>query len=210
VHLLPHWNWAGRDGQSIPVMVYSNADEVELSLNGTSLGRKKTLSEPVNLPVGPSVSDSLTFASKYRLLWNVPYQAGALTAVAYKDGKEVARDTRQTAGVPARIQLSADRSSIHADGDDLSFITVRVEDAGGNLCPLAADLVHFQVSGNGRIAAVDNGNPATIEPFHAERRKAFNGLALLIVRSNPNDPGKINVTATSEGLAAGHVIIDSQ
>jgi len=210
VHLLPHWNWAGREGQSIPVMVYSNADEVELSLNGTSLGRKKTLSEPVILPVGSSVSNSPTFASKYRLQWNVPYRAGALTAVAYKDGKEVARDTRQTAGVPARIQLSADRSSIHADGDDLAFITVRVEDAGGNLCPLAADLVHFQVSGNGRIAAVDNGNPATIEPFHADRRKAFNGLALLIVRSNPSDPGKINVTATSQGLAAGHVIIDSQ
>jgi beta-galactosidase len=209
VHLLPHWNWEGREGQPIPVMVYSNADEVELSLNGTLLGRKKTLSEPVTIPVGTNVSESKTFASKYRLLWNVPFRAGALTAIAYKDGKEVARDTRQTAGAPARIQLSADRSTIQADGDDLSFITVRVEDAHGNLCPLADNLVHFRVSGNGRIAAVDNGNAATIEPFHADRRKAFNGLALLIVRSNPSDPGKINVTATAEGLAADHLVVDA-
>ena len=201
VHLLPHWSWSA-PGEAIPVMAYSNAQEVELLLNGASLGRKKTQSEPVVLPVGPNVSPTLTFASRYRLLWSVPFQPGTLTAIAYTGGKEVARDTVRTAGAPAQIRLLADRSIIQADGDDLSFITVRVEDADGNLCPLADTSVSFQVSGAGRIAAVDNGNPATVEPFHAERRKAFNGLALLIVRSRPDAPGKIEVEASADGLRA--------
>jgi beta-galactosidase len=210
VHVLPHWNWAGHEGENIPVMVYSNADEVELLLNGASLGRKKTLSEPVELPVGASVSATGKFQSKYRLLWNVPFQPGELTAIARAGGKEVARDSRRTAGAPARISLLADRNVIQADGDDLSFITVRVEDADGNLCPLANNLVHFRVSGSGRIAGVDNGNAATVEPFHADRRKAFNGLALLIVRSSSNEPGSIDVAASAEGLEGAHLEIDSR
>jgi beta-galactosidase len=104
----------------------------------------------------------------------------------------------------------ADRNVIQADGDDLSFITVRVEDADGNLCPLANNLVHFRVSGSGRIAGVDNGNAATVEPFHANRRKAFNGLALLIVRSSSNEPGSIDVAASAEGLEGAHLEIDSR
>jgi beta-galactosidase len=209
VHLLPHWNWPA-EGEEIPVMVYSNAEEVELRLNGASLGRKRTLSEPVELPVGPNVSATRTFQSKYRLLWQVPYRPGELTAIAYSDGREVARETRRTAGAPARIRLSADRSVIHADGDDLSFVTIRIEDANGNLCPLADDLVHLHVSGHGSIAAVDNGNPATVEPFHAERRKAFNGLALLIVRSSANDPGTIDVSASAQGLQEARLELVSQ
>jgi beta-galactosidase len=210
VHVLPHWNWAGHEGENIPVMVYSNADEVELLLNGASLGRKKTLSEPVELPVGPNVSATGKFQSKYRLLWNVPFQPGELTAIGYAGGKEVARDTRRTAGAPARISLLADRNVIQADGDDLSFITVRVEDADGNLCPLANNLLHFRVSGSGRIAGVDNGNAATVEPFHTDRRKAFNGLALLIVRSSSNEPGSIDVAASAEGLEGAQLEIDSR
>ena len=182
VHLLPHWNWPGLEGQSIPVMVYSNADEVELSLNGRSLGRKRPLTEPVELPVGPNVSASLKFASKYRLLWQVPYEPGLLQAVAFRQGVEVARDTMSTAGAPARIRLLADRTTVAAGGDDLSFVTVRIEDQAGHLCPTADNLVRFRVTGAGEIAAVDNGNAATVEPFHADHRKAFNGLALLIVR----------------------------
>jgi beta-galactosidase len=205
VHLLPHWNWPAREGQDIPVMVYSNADEVELSLNGVSLGRKKTLSEPIELPVGPKVSAAGKFQSKYRLLWQVPYQPGVLTAVAFRDGEEVARDSMRTAGTPARIRLLADRSSISADGDDLAFITVRVEDQDGNLCPVADNLLSFRVTGAGRIAAVDNGNAATIEPFQAEQRQAFNGLALLIVRSSANQAGKIDIDASGEGLAGAHL-----
>jgi beta-galactosidase len=116
----------------------------------------------------------------------------------------------RTADVPARIKLLPDRSVIQADGDDLSFITVRVEDKDGTLCPGADNLVHFAVTGAAKIEAVDNGNPATVEPFQADHRKAFNGLALLIVRSQPGQSGKIQVIATSEGLAQDETEISAQ
>jgi beta-galactosidase len=200
VHVLPHWNWAGHEGRPIPVMCYSNGDEVELFLNGKSLGRKKRFSEPVQIPVGANVSADKKFASKFRLMWQVPYEPGTLKAVAYRAGKQVAADEVRTAGAPARIRLVADRASIAADGDDLSFITVRVEDKDGNLCPAADNLVRFRVTGAGVIRAVDNGNAATEEPFQADHRKAFSGLALVIV--NANGAGKIRVEATSDGLAS--------
>jgi beta-galactosidase len=210
VHVLPHWNWEGRESQEIPVMVYSNAEEVELQLNGKSLGRKKTLAAKVTLPVGPNISPSREFGSKYRLLWPVPFQPGALTAIGYTAGKEVARDEVSTAGPPARIRLVADRNVLEADGNDLSFVTVRIEDQEGHLSPLADNMVSFQVWGAGKIAAVDNGNPATVEPFHARYRKAFNGLALLIVRSSPGEAGQIQVVATGAGLTPARLMIDTQ
>ncbi|MCL5746386.1 MAG: DUF4982 domain-containing protein, partial [Acidobacteria bacterium] len=208
VHVLPHWNWAGREGSRIPVFCYTNADAVELFLNGRSLGVKKRWSEPVELPVGPNVSKDRKYMSKYRLMWQVPYQPGSLRAVALKDGKTVAAQEVRTAGAPARIVLQPDRSRIHADGDDLAFVTVRIEDKDGNICPLADNLVKFAVAGPGRIAAVDNGNSATTEPFQASQRKAFNGLALLIVRSEAGRTGRVRITATSDGLrpAAGTVV----
>ena len=153
VHLLPHWNWKGMEGQPIPVMAYTNADEVELFLNGKSLGRKKRFAETWEMPVGANVSPEKTFASKYRRVWEVPYAPGTLKAVAYNNGKQVAVDEVHTAGEPARIVLSPDRSTITADGDDLSFVTVRIEDKDGNLCPLADNLVKFNVTGAGKIAS---------------------------------------------------------
>jgi beta-galactosidase len=200
VHILPHWNWHGREGQDIPVMVYSNADEVELFLNGKSLGREKRFSHLWDMPVGKNVSPNEKFTTKYRRIWQVPYQPGTLKAVAYNGGRQVAVEEVRTAGAPAKITLTPDRATIHADGDDLSFVTIRVEDKAGNLCPLADNLVRFSVTGAGAIAAVDNGNAATVEPFQADYRKAFNGLALLIVRAK-DQPGPIHVAATSEGLA---------
>jgi beta-galactosidase len=199
VHILPHWNWAGHEDQNIPVMAYTNAEEVELFLNGKSLGKKLRGSEPVELPVGPSVTPEKKFSSRYRLLWQVPYQPGALRAVAYSGGKQVASQEVRSASAPAKLVLIPDRNVIHADGDDLSFITVRVEDKDGNLCPAAENLIHFEVKGAGEIAAVDNGNAATTEPFHADYRKAFSGMALLIIRSR-DQAGTVEVTATSEGL----------
>jgi beta-galactosidase len=206
VHILPHWNWEGHEGETIPVMAYTNAEEVELFLNGKSLGRKKRFSDEWEMPVGHNVTDTGKFVSKYRLIWQVPYQPGTLRAVAYSGGKQVAEQEIRTAGAPARIKLIADRSVIHADGDDLSYLTVRVEDKDGNLCPLADSLIHFDVSGAGEIAGVDNGNAATTEPFHADHRKAFNGMALLILRSH-NEPGKIHVAATGESLAPAQLDI---
>jgi len=210
VHLLPQWNWEGREGQNIPVMVYSNGDEVELFLNGKSLGRKKRFSEPEVLAVGPNVSGDGKFTSKYRLMWEVPFAPGTLKAVAYQNGKQSAVDEVRTSGVPAAIKLLPDRAVIHSDGDDLSFITVRVEDKDGNLCPMADNLVQFDVTGPGSIAAVDNGNAATTEPFQTDHRKAFNGLALLIVRSRSGPPGEIHVAATSENLKKAKVTITAK
>lgn len=209
VHILPHWNWVGREGQNIPVMAYTNAEEVELFLNGNSLGRKRRGSEPVEIPVGANVTPEKRFVSRYRLLWRVPYQPGSLKAVAYSGGTEVASQEIHTAGSPAKVVLVPDRTVIQSDGDDLSFITVRVEDKDGNLCPTADNLIHFQLNGVGDIAAVDNGNAATTEPFHANYRRAFNGLALLIIRSR-DQAGTIEVLASSENLTKAETTIRSE
>jgi beta-galactosidase len=210
VHLLPHWNWAGMEGKPIPVMCYTNAGEVELFLNGKSLGRKKRFSEPVELPVGTSGSPDKKFLSKYRLMWQVPYAAGTLKAVAYEGGKTVAATEVKTAGAPARVVLTPDRAAIAADGDDLSFVTVRVEDKDGNFCPMADNPVKFKLEGPGKIAGVDNGNAATVEPFQADTRKAFSGLALLIVRSQRGQAGRVKITASGVGLRAGETTVTTR
>jgi beta-galactosidase len=210
VHLLPHWNWQGMEGKPIPVMVYTNCDEADLTLNGKSLGRKKRYAEPVIIPVGKNVSPDRKFASRYRLMWEVPYAPGVLEVTGYKGRKKAAVATVRTAGAPAKVTLVPDRTAIRAGGDDLAFITVRIEDEAGNLCPLAGNLVRFQVSGPGSIAAVDNGNAATIEPFQSDSRNAFNGLALLIVRSQPGQAGKIQVSAVSDGLQAGAAVLTAR
>ena len=207
VHLLPHWNWEGREGQPIPVMAYSNAEEVELFLNGKSLGKKARFSDSWEMTVSKQVIPEGKLVSKYRRIWQVPYQPGELKAVAYQGGKEMAAAVVRTAGAPARVRLLPDRKAIQDDGDDLSFVTVRIEDKDGNLCPMADNLVQLDVGGAGTIAAVDNGNAATVEPFQADHRQAFNGLALVIVRSKPGTPGKIHVVATSRGLAPDDVEI---
>jgi beta-galactosidase len=208
LHLLPHWNWSGREGQAIPVMAYTNAEEVELFLNAKSLGRKKRGVDTVELPVGPNISGNRKFVSKYRLMWQVPYAPGTLRAVGYRNGAPVAVDEVHTAGAPAKIVLSADRGTIDADGEDLSFVTVRVEDRNGVLCPLADNLVRFKVQGPGKIAAVDNGNAATVEPFQADYRKAFNGMALAIVRSERGKTGEIRLAASAEGLQPAETAIE--
>jgi beta-galactosidase len=140
-------------------------------------------------------------------MWEVPYHPGSLKVVGYKGGKQAAVHEIRTAGAPARITLLPDRGTIRADGEDLSFVTVRVEDKDGNFCPLADNLVKFKLSGPGKIAAVDNGNAATTEPFQADYRKAFNGLALLIVRSEPGQTGRIQIAAAADGLAAGQTVV---
>jgi beta-galactosidase len=207
VHMLPHWNWAGMEGKPIPVMVYTNADEAEVFLNGKSLGRKKRFSEPVELPVGTSVNAEKKMMSKYRLLWQVPYAPGSIKVVAYQGGKAVATEETKTAGAPARVVLTPDRAAIGADGEDLSFVTVRVEDKDGNFCPMADNEVKFKLDGPAKIAGVDNGNPATVESFQADHRKAFSGLALLIVRSEAGKPGRVKITASAEGLRAGETTV---
>jgi len=162
------------------------------------------------LPVGPNISKSLKFASKFRLLWQVAYEPGTLRAVGYRGGKPVASKEVRTAGTAASISMVPDRMAIAADGADLSFITVRIEDKAHNLVPAADNLVQFRIEGPGKIAAVDNGNPASTESFQSDQRKAFSGLCLLIVRSQRGQRGRIRITASSAGLAAAQTEVVSK
>lgn len=192
-HILPHWNWPDRIGKVTPVHVFTSGDEAELFLNGKSLGRKKK---------GPY---------EYRLRWdNVKYEPGVLKVIAYKNGKKWAEDIVKTTGEPAGLSASADRDVIHADGKDLSFITVRVTDKNGLTVPTAMNDITFSIDGPGEIVATDNGDPTSMVPFPSHQRKAFNGLALVIIRGKKGDPGSIKVTAKSAGLRDANVIVKSQ
>ena len=189
VHILPHWNWQGFEGQEIPVWCYSNCESVELFLNGKSIGEKK-------------FSDT----KDLHLVWKVPYTAGTLKAIAKNKGKTVCTDEVQTAGAQARIILSPDRIKINADGDDLSNIKIEIVDKDGRVCPNADNLVKFKIEGMGIIAGVGNGNAASHESFKANERKAFHGLCLAIVQSK-RIQGTIRLSAESEGLEAAEVLI---
>ena len=188
LHIFPHWNWP--PGKLVDVWVYyNNADEVELFLNGRSLGIKK------------KQGDSL------HVMWRVRFEPGTLKAVSRLNGKIVLTREIKTAGKPAKIMLTADRDTIKADGTDLSFVTVKILDAKGNLVPYADNLVNFNVSGEGFIAGVDNGLQTSMESFKASYRKAFNGLCLAIIQSNEK-AGHIRLTATSPGLKNAQLIIE--
>jgi beta-galactosidase len=189
VHILPHWNWQGFEGQEIPVWCYSNCESVELFLNGKSLGEKK-------------FSDT----EDLHLEWKVPYSQGTLKAVAKNNGKTVCMDEVQTAGTPAKIILIPDRTEISADGKDLSYVKVEIVDQEGRVCPNADNLVKFKIKGEGVIAGVGNGDPISHEYFKASERKAFHGLCLAVVQSK-RERGVIRLYAESEGLQAAEVLI---
>ena len=202
VHVLPHWNWEGSGHKTIPVFAYTTCEEVELFVNGKSAGRKVKGKDLTRIPVKFNRYGKDHLMSPYRLSWEVPFAPGSLRVVGYIGGKAVAEKEIRTAGAPARVRLLPDRATLAAGENDLSYVTVRIEDAAGNLCPLADNLVRFQVAGAGAVAAVGNGNAATTEPFQADFRKAFNGLCMLIVRAG-RTPGAIQVRAESDGLGAG-------
>ena len=187
VHLLPHWNW--KEGQMIDVVAYTNCDEVKLYLNGQFLETKK-----------------LADAPKLSLLWKVPFRAGVLKAEGFKNGKLVATDVVKTAGDVSKIELLPDRSTISANGKDLSFITVKITDENGILVPDADNLVHFELEGEGKIVGVGNGNPMSLEPAKGRERRAFSGMCQVIVQSTGN-AGDINLKASSLGLADAAVLI---
>jgi beta-galactosidase len=186
LHIFPHWNWT--PGQMIDVWAYTNCDEVELLVNGNSLGRQKKGEDQLHL------------------VWRTTFEPGSVTAVGYKNGAEIMREEVKTAGEPAAIVLSADRTEIRADASDLSFITVTVVDKDGIPVPKADNLIKFSAGGAGTIAGVDNGNQTSMEPFKADYRKAFNGKCLLVVRAG-DKAGTISVTASSDGLTAATTAI---
>jgi beta-galactosidase len=187
LHVFPHWNW--KVGQTVDVLAYySQADEVELYLNGKSLGKRTKQGQDL------------------KVSWKVPYQPGELKAISRKDGKTVLEEEIHTAGQPAKLILSADRSQVNADGKDLSFVTVKVVDKDGNLIPNAANLINFSLVGDGTITAVDNGSQVSHESFKANYRKAFNGLALAIIKAGKTS-STLRLHASSTGLQDANIEI---
>jgi beta-galactosidase len=193
VHILPHWTWPDRAGEITPVHVYTSGDEAELFLNDRSLGRKK--------------KDAFV----YRLRWDdVRYEAGVLRVVAYKNGRPWAETSVKTASAPAKLALSADHTTLRADGADLAFVSVAVNDATDTLAPRANNSLRFTLSGPGDIVATDNGDPTSFESFQAPQRRAFNGRALVIVRTRAGEAGTLTLRAESEGLATATCTLESR
>ncbi len=205
-HILPHWTWPDRGGQITPVHVFTSGDEAELFLNGKSLG-KKTRGRYEGAPQTQSVA----FGDPYRLRWDdVTYQPGELKVVAYKKGKEWATDVMKTAGPAAKLLAQADRSTMAADGQDLSFVTITIADKDDVLVPRSKNRLRFSIDGPGEIVATDNGDPTSFESFQSKERNAFNGLCLAIVRAKPGQTGTITLKAESEGLIEAVVELRSE
>jgi beta-galactosidase len=190
LHLFPHWNWRGKEGAEIDVWCYSNLEQVQLFLNGESLGRK-------NVP-------------RYlHLEWKVPYAPGTLEAKGYKNGRQVLASKRETTDSPAKLALVADRQKILADGQDVALVRVQVVDAQGRVVPVASSPVEFHISGNGKLIGVSNGDPSSHEADNANRRHAFNGFCMAIVQTT-RESGELRLEANSPGLQSAAIIINSQ
>lgn len=202
LHILPHWNWEGREGEVTPVFVYTNYPSAELFINGKSQGKRtKDLTVTVeNSKDSTSIAD-FKRQKRYRLMWmDTKYEPGTVKVVAYDAaGKAVAEKEIRTAGVPHHIELIADRTEIQADGEDLSFVTVKVVDKDGNLCPLAENEIRFKVKGAGVYRAGANGNPVSLESFQQPKMKVFNGMMTAIIASD-GQPGEITLEASASGL----------
>ncbi|WZL90413.1 beta-galactosidase GalB [Salinimicrobium sp. 3283s] len=180
LHILPHWNW--EEGQTVDVWAYyNNADEVELFLNGESMGTKKKQGDDLHV------------------MWRFPFKKGILKAVSRKDGKVVLEKKVKTAGEPAMLTMQPDRQTIKADGQDLSFITVNITDEDGTIAPPANNVVHFEVTGNAEIAGVASGDPTSHESFKGSSHSALSGKVLVIIRAG-KEAGPVEVTATANGL----------
>lgn len=202
VHLFPHWNWPGREGQAIPVLCYTNCNAVELFLNGKSFGEKRIEFPRQGNSGGWNRYDKppvLPTTSDLHVEWDVPYQPGVLKVIGKKDGKIVCSEELQTTGAPASLKLNVDRDILIADAYDVANVEVAVVDKEGNVVPTAGNLVQFSIEGEGKIAGVDNGDPRDHDSYKTDHRKAFNGLCLAIVQSL-NKPGRIKLVAKSEGL----------
>lgn len=195
LHILPHWNWEGREGEKIPVFVYTNYPSAELFINGKSYGRQ-------------TKHKNGTVENRYRLMWHdAVYQPGEVRVVAYDEqGNPVAEKTIRTAGKPHHIELVTDRSSLQADGKDLAYVTLRIVDKDGNLCPNDGRLVSFKVKGAGKYRASANGDPTCLDLFHKPEMHAFGGMLTVIVQSGEKT-GEIELQATAKGIKTGTIRI---
>jgi beta-galactosidase len=191
VHIFPHWTWPGKEGQVIDVWGYTNCDSVELFLNENSLGIRE------RKPLG-------------HMEWKAPYQPGTLRAAARRGGKIVTGQEYKTAGAPAVIKLCADRADILADGQDVSFVTVSIEDHNGVFVPTADNAIKIEIEGNGRILGLCSGDPGSHDnPKATNPMKAFNGLLLVIVQGDGR-PGAISVKTSSNGLSSQSLVLHAR
>lgn len=212
LHVLPHWTWPGREGETTPVFVYTNYPSAELFINGKSQGKRtKDLSVKLDGSYTEEARKNFERQKRYRLMWmDTRYEPGEIKVVAYdKEGKAVAEQIVKTAGQPYAIELSADRSDIKADGRDISFINVKVVDKDGNLCPDATNKIKFSVKGAGHYKAAANGNSVSLESFQAPYMKVFSGQLTALVQSNEKG-GEIIFEASSAGLKKARITINAK
>ncbi len=197
LHIVPHWTWPGREGQTTPVFVYSSLPEAELFINGKSQGRRRLLkADEVTDP-----NDQWQLMKRYRLMWtDAVYEPGELKVVAYgADGQPAAQATVNTAGKPYALKLTTDSQSLKADGDDLAYVTVSVVDKQGNECPHETALVKFKVTGDGTYRAAANGDATSLDSFQQPQMHLFSGKCTAIIQSSTT-PGTVTLTATSPHL----------
>ena len=206
LHVLPHWTWPGRKGQITPVFVYTDYPEAELFVNGKSYGKQRKLSADEARAL--QGKDSLWLQRRYRLMWmDVVYEPGELKVVAYdKSGKVAEEKIVRTAGRPHHLELVPDRVELTANGKDLAYVTVRVVDKDGNLCPFDDRLVNFSVKGAGEYAAGANGNAASLDLFHLPRMHAFSGQLTAIVKAGKKE-GEIILEAKARGVKPARLVL---
>ena len=195
LHILPHWNWEGHEGEKVPVFVYTNYSSAELFVNGKSYGKQ--------------TKNNQTVENRYRLMWHdVVYEPGEVKVIAYdRNGKATAEKVIRTAGKPHRIELSTPHHTLNADGKDLAYVTLRIVDKDGNLCPTDGRLVNFNVKGAGRYRASANGDPTCLDLFHLPRMHAFNGMLTVILQAS-KEAGTMELKASTKGLKSGSIQID--
>jgi len=196
LHILPHWNWKGREGEITPVFVYTNYNSAELFVNGKSMGVQH--------------KNNTTKQNRYRLMWmDVKYEPGILKVVAFdKDGKKVATKEIHTAGKPYQIKLETNKSVLKANGNDLAYVTVSVVDKKGNPCPTATNQLKFKVQGKGLYRAACNGDATSLEQFHLPTMKLFSGKLVVIVQS-VNNPGNITLNVSGKALKSSQISLES-
>src|SRR5690606_20013912 len=197
LHILPHWNWEGREGETTPVFAYTNYDSAELFLNGKSLGiQKKNNASPQH---------------RYRLMWmDVKYEPGTLKVVAFdKEGNAVSEKEIKTAGTPHQLVLDPDVTTLKANGEDLAFVTVSVVDKNGIPCPTATNQLNFKVKGAGTFRAAANGDATSLEMFHLPTMKLFSGKLVVLLQSS-HQPGDMQLTVTGKGLKKAKINITTK
>ena len=199
LHILPHWTWPGREGEVTPVFVYTDYPEAELFVNGKSMGRQRKLTRQESEALRGK--DSLWLQRRYRLIWDqVKYQPGELRVVAYDpNGNKAEEQVTRTAGKPHRLEIVADRTLLSADGKDLAYLTIKVVDKNGNLCPADNRSVRFSVKGAGKYRAAANGDPTCLELFHQPKMSAFHGQLTAIVQTGEK-AGEIIFEARAKGV----------